>query len=95
MITISKTPNKRNAITMNTNKYIKLWAQPHCFYCKRPADGYTTNHDNKNGNGGRPYSRCNRCDEFVCFRDCRLFLISNFVPPCRHDGLRCPATYGT
>lgn len=44
---------------------------PNCRRCGEPATEEVTRPSNRNGNAGRPYYKCHRCNKFLCFADDR------------------------
>ncbi|KAH7412826.1 hypothetical protein BKA64DRAFT_659649 [Cadophora sp. MPI-SDFR-AT-0126] len=44
---------------------------PNCHSCGEACTRLVTRVSNRNGNGGRPYYKCIRCDKFSCFDDSR------------------------
>ncbi|KAK5637088.1 hypothetical protein RRF57_012800 [Xylaria bambusicola] len=44
---------------------------PYCPCCSRVSKRLITRSSNRNGNAGRPYSKCLHCDKFLVFDDYR------------------------
>ncbi|OAK93945.1 hypothetical protein IQ06DRAFT_363756 [Phaeosphaeriaceae sp. SRC1lsM3a] len=42
---------------------------PRCRKCHSESKLLVTRSGNRNGNAGRPYYRCSKCPEFLCFAD--------------------------
>ncbi len=61
---------------------------PTCLRCGKETKRHVTRRSNRNGNVGRPYYRCPKCNKFATFADERGNVEANPICKCGHPSRR-------